>query len=134
MPSAARAGIVLLTAGTAAIGVAYAASIVGNAAPAWAPWAVALGGSAASVSFFVLGSASRGRISRGTALLLGALFLVLVGSFGAALALPAREGPGDAIVFGLPLRLAVVFYGVGFVPLLALPVAFGLTFRRRDES
>ena len=134
MPRATNTGIALLTAGTAALGSAYAAAIIGNAAPPWAPWAVAIGGSAASVSFFVLGAASRGPVRRSIGLLLGALLVVLIGSFGAALALPAGEGPGGTILLGLPSRLAIVFYGVGFVPLLALPLAFGLTFRPREGS
>jgi hypothetical protein len=125
-----KAGIALFASGAVAIAIAYGATIVSGSAPAWAPWLVAFGGSATSVGLFVIGAASRGTVSSAVGWMLVALFLVLFGSFGAALALPATEGPGGQTVMGLPLRLAIVFYGVGFLPLLGLPVAFALTFER----
>lgn len=140
MPVAMRAGIALMTGGVAAVGLGYAGAVaaagaayagaaITGAAPAWAPWLLAIGGSAATVGLFVLGAATRRVLSRGVAILLGLLFLVLAGSFGLALAMHAREGAGGPLLLGLPLRLAIVFYGVGFVPLLALPLAHALTFR-----
>lgn len=125
-----RAGIALFASGTIAIAIAYGATMLSGSAPAWAPWLVAFGGSATSVGLFVIGAASRGAVSPAVGLMLLALFLVLFGSFSAALALPASEGAGGRLVLGLPLRLAIVFYGVGFLPLLGLPVAFALTFER----
>jgi hypothetical protein len=59
---------------------------------------------------------------------------VLFGSFGAALGLPADDAANESLLLGLPLRLALVFYGVGFVPLLALPIAFGLTFEKGNAK
>jgi hypothetical protein len=126
---ATRFGLGLFIAGSIAIAIAYGATIVLGSAPTWAPWLVAFGGSATSVGLFVIGAASRGAVSPAVGWMLAALFLVLFGSFGAALALPANEGAGR-LVLGLPLRLAIVFYGVGFLPLLGLPVAFALTFER----
>lgn len=125
---AAATGIALMVAGTVAIGAAYLATMLIGAPPAWAPWAVAIGGSAASVALFVLGAASRGPIGRGTTLLLTGLGLVIAGSFAVALALPASGDSDTRLILGLPPRLAVVFYGVGFIPLFLLPVAFARTF------
>jgi hypothetical protein len=126
----AKAGIALFASGTVAIAIAYGTTMISGTAPAWAPWLVAYGGSATSVGLFVIGAASRGSVSPAVGSMLVALFLVLFGSFGAALALPANEGAGGPLVLGLPMRLAIVFYGVGFVPLLGLPIAFALTFEK----
>lgn len=129
-----RVGVALFAFGAAAIGVAYASAIVAGAAPAWAPRLVAFGAAATSVALFMLGAATRGPVGRGTRALLAVLFIAIAGSFLAALALPADEGPGGPMLLGLPLRLAVVFYGVGVVPLVALPLAFARTFRAHDRS
>lgn len=116
------------------IGAAYLATMLAGAPPGWAPWAVAIGGSAASVALFVLGAGSRGAFGRGTALLLSALGLVIAGSFAVALAMPASADDGAQLVLGLPLPIAIVFYGVGFVPLFVLPVVFARTFARGREE
>lgn len=134
MAAATRSGLALLTGGVACVGIAYAGAMVSGAAPVWAPWLVAVGGSAASVSLFVLGAATRRAAPRGVATLLGVLFIVLVASFGAALALGPREGPGGVLFLGLPLRLALVFYGVGCLPLLVLPITFAMTFGRGEDG
>ncbi len=126
-----KSGIALFASGAIAIAIAYGATVFSGSAPAWAPWLVAFGGSATSVGLFVLGAASRVPVSPAVGWMLVVLFLVLFGSFGAALALPANEGAGSQQVLGLPLRLAIVFYGVGFLPLLGLPVAFALTFEKQ---
>jgi hypothetical protein len=128
-----RLGVALLAGGAAAVGAAYAAAIAVTPAPAWAPWALALGGTSSSIGLFVVGAARRRAMTRGVALALAGLFLLIAGAFGAALALPA-EGPGGALFLGLPVRLAIVFYVVGLVPTVVLPVVFGVTFERgRDR-
>ena len=131
---ATRGGLILFISGTVAIGVAYLAAIVQHSAPAWAPWPLAYGSVATSVGLFVIGSATRGPVPRTIAGLLAALFLVLVVSFGAALAMAPNEGPGGPLMLGLPVRLAIVFYGVGFVPLFVLPLAFGLSYEERHDA
>lgn len=127
-----RTGLALFIAGTVAIGVVYAVAIALGAPPAWAPWFLAFGAAATAVGLFVLGAATRGTVQRPIAFLLGALFVVLLASFSAALAMAPSEGAGGPLLLGLPRRLGIVFYGVGFLPLLALPIAFALTFRADD--
>ena len=119
----------LLIGGTIAIGCAYVATLAFGAPPPWANWLLALGTASTPVGLFTLGAVTRGVHSRRLALLLGVLFVVLFASFGAALAMAPDEGAGGPLFVGLPVRLAIVFYGVGFVPLLALPMAFAKTFR-----
>jgi hypothetical protein len=54
--------------------------------------------------------------------------------FGAALALPATEGPLSTLWLGLPARAAIVIYGVGLLPIVVLPVAYALTFETQTLS
>ena len=76
----------------------------------------------------ILGAA-RGR--RGIGLLkipFAFVVAVLAIGFGAALALPATEGALSKLWLGLPLRAAIVIYGVGLLPVFVLPIAYALTF------
>ncbi len=54
--------------------------------------------------------------------------------FGAALALPATEGPLSTLWLGLPARAAIVIYGVGLLPIVVLPIAYALTFETQTLS
>jgi len=125
--SIAVAGVAL---STLMIAAAYASAFLGAPGPAsWAPWMFVLGVPGAIVSVMVLGAA-RGR--RGA---LGSLIapMLLVGlalatGFGLALALPANESESTRLVLGLPLRAAIILYGIGLMPIVVLPVAYALTF------
>jgi hypothetical protein len=123
-----RLALSLILGGTLAIAAAYVAALVRPEASVWAPWAIALGAAAVPVGLFVLGAAHRGRLSRGLLVVFGLVFLVVAGCFGLALALPANEGAGGPLLLGLPVRTAIVLYGVGFLPLVLLPVAYALSF------
>ena len=59
---------------------------------------------------------------------------MLVIGFGAALALPATEGPLSTLWLGLPARAAIVIYGVGLLPIVVLPIAYALTFETQTLS
>lgn len=137
MPAATRIGVCLLAAGVATVGVAYAGAMVVGAAPEWAPVLMVLGASATSVAFFVLGAATRGVMTSRLAAVLATLFVVLVASFGVALLAGPHGGSGgseEALLLGLPLRLGVVFFGVGVAPLVALPLVYAFTFAGRPEA
>ncbi len=95
----------------------------------WAPWAMATGTPLLMVALMVLGMA---RDDRPLGWLWGVLTFKLaacVGGFGLGLVLPP-EAPGARLVLGLPVRAAAVLYGVGFLPLFVLPVAYALSFDR----
>jgi hypothetical protein len=124
---ATKIGVGLLACGAVAVGAAYAATIGAGGAPAWVPWFAALGSAACSVGLFVIGAASRGPVRPLVGWLLAALFVVIFAAFGAALSMPAPEGTAERIVLGLPLRLAIVFYGIGVLPLVVMPVTFAMT-------
>jgi prepilin signal peptidase PulO-like enzyme (type II secretory pathway) len=58
---------------------------------------------------------------------------VLAIGFSAALAI-SPEGPGSRLWLGLPLRAAIVIYGIGLLPIIVLPVAYALTFETQTLS
>lgn len=123
-----RAALLALIAGILAIAFGYAAAFLRGGTPAWAPWLLALGIPVALGAIMILGAA-RGRMGIGP-LKYPFAFVVatLAVGFGAALALPASEGPLSELWLGLPARAAIVIYGIGLLPIIVLPVAYALTF------
>lgn len=129
-----RAALVSLFIGIAAIAAGYAAAFSASGTPVWAPWLLALGIPVALVAIMILGAA-RGRRGIGSLKIPFAFVaLVLVIGFGAALALPATEGPLSTLWLGLPARAAIVIYGVGLLPIVVLPIAYALTFETQTLS
>lgn len=120
----ALAGVVL---STMLIGAAYASAFFPGGAPGWAPWAMAIGTASLMVATMALGAARGGRLGR-LRLPFALVFLLLVGGFGAVLALPPADPADPTLWLGLPPRAAVVLYGIGILPLLVVPVAYALTF------
>ncbi|MHB8839265.1 MAG: hypothetical protein ACYC7F_09970 [Gemmatimonadaceae bacterium] len=124
----ARLPLAVLVLSCAAIGGAYGLAFLPGGAPPWAAWGLALGSAGALSSTMALGAMRRGQL-RPVALIACLLtFLVVGGAFGAAILLPPAEGAKAALVLGLPLRTAIVLYGVGIVPLLFLPLAYAASF------
>lgn len=117
-----------------AIAVGYAAAFRRAGTPIWAAWLLAIGIPVALGAIMILGAA-RGRRGIGP-LKLPFLFVVatLAIGFGAALALPATEGPLSRLWLGLPARAAIVIYGVGLLPIIVLPIAYAVTFESQTLS
>ena len=59
--------------------------------------------------------------------------IVLAIGFGAALTI-SPEAPGSRLWLGLPIRAAIVIYGIGLLPIIVLPVAYALTFETQTLS
>jgi hypothetical protein len=110
-----------------AIGTAYASAFLSGGAPGWAAWIMVVGIAALMVGMMMLGAVRRNRIGR-LWIPFGFVFLVLVGGFGGALALPPIDPARATLWLGLPPGAALVLYGVGILPLLVVPVAYALTF------
>lgn len=113
--------------GTGCIALAYVSAFLGGAGT-WGAWSMVVGLALMVVALMALGASRRGTALGRLALPLACTFLILVGGFGAALALPPDEGPGSPLYFGLPLRAALVLYGIGLVPLFLLPLVYAWTF------
>lgn len=129
-----RAARYSLIAGMILIGVAYASAFRRNGAPTWAPFLLALGIPITTVAVMVMGAVRR---KSGLGLLAIPFVIVAVilgGGFLLALGLPADENTGSALYLGLPLRAAVVVYGIGLIPIVILPIAYALTFESQTLS
>ena len=117
-----------------AITAGYASAFQSGGAPGWAPWLLAIGIPAALVAIMILGAA-RGSHGIGSLKLpFLFVFIVLAGGFCLALALPEAEGKGAYLLLGLPLRAAILVYGVGLLPTFVLPIAYALTFQTQTLS
>jgi hypothetical protein len=129
-----RVALVALFMGILAIAAGYLSAFSKTGAPVWAAWLLALGIPGALGAIMVLGAA-RGRRGIGPLKIPFAFVIaVLVIGFGAALALPATEGPLSTLWLGLPTRAAIVIYGVGLLPIVLLPIAYALTFENQTLS
>jgi hypothetical protein len=109
-----------------AIGCAYASAFIRGGAPGWAAWAMAIGTSALLVSLMALGAMRRGRLGW-LWIPIGFTFVVLAGGFCLALSMDPAAADSD-LWLGLPAAAAVVLYGVGILPFLAVPAAYALGF------
>ncbi len=125
---AARRGLAPVIAGTLAVGLAYGSAFLPGGAPRWAPWSMVAGIALLCTGVMALGAARPGRRLGRMVWALVFTFIVLVVCFGLALVLPATEGRGSRLVLGLPLRAALVIYGIGWLPALVLPAVYARTF------
>jgi hypothetical protein len=123
-----RAARFTLVLSVCAIAAGYAAAFWPGGEPAWAPWLLAIGMPAALGAIMTLGAARGDKGIGKLKLPFLFVFVVLALGFCLALGLPANEGPGGSLLFGLPLRAAIVIYGIGLLPIVVLPVAYALTF------
>lgn len=123
-----KVALSILFAGISAIAAGYASAFAKGGTPVWGPWLLALGIPAVTGAIMVLGAA-RGSTGVGR-LRIPFMFVVVVlaAGFALALALPATETAASRLWLGLPLRAAVVIYGVGLLPIVILPIAYALTF------
>ena len=120
--------VTALLIGIIAISAGYASAFRAGGAPKWGAWLLALGIPISLTAIMVLGAA---RGSRGVGALkipFAIVFLMLVVGFGAAISLDATEGPNSTLWLGLPVRAAIVIYGIGLLPIVILPIAYALTF------
>ena len=129
-----KAAVAVLAVSIAGIAVGYAAAFSAAGTPVWSPWLVAVAVPLALVSIMILGAA-RGPAGVGRLKIPFAFVgLMLVIGFLAALALPATESASSPLWLGLPLRAAIVIYGIGLLPIVVLPVAYALTFETQTLS
>ena len=128
-----RTLIRLLVTSCCLVALSYATAFAG-AGGRWAPWTLAIGANGVIMSLMAIGAVRHDTLPRSLVWTFTGLFALCAGAFLTALALPAAEGAGGALLFGLPLRTAIVLYGVGVVPILILPFAYALTFESSTLS
>jgi hypothetical protein len=122
------AALLTLFVAVSAIAVGYAAAFRRAGTPEWAPWLLAIGIPVALGAIMVLGAARGDRGVGSLRIPFAFVVATLAAGFGAALALPSSEGPLSRLWLGLPMRAAIVIYGVGLLPIFILPIAYALTF------
>ena len=123
----------LLLVSCALVALSYAAVFAGVDA-GWAPWTLAIGANGVIMTLMAIGAVRHDTLPRSLVWTFAGLFVLCAGAFLTALALPAAEGARGVLLFGLPLRTAIVLYGVGVVPILILPFAYALTFESSTLS
>ncbi len=131
MTSPASSPMLAVVAGTLLVTAAYAGALVSAGPPRWAMWSMVGGIALLMTGVMALGARRPGRSFGRLRWVFGFVALVLVGCFGAALVLPAKEGAEGLLVLGLPPRAALVMLGVGLLPAAVLPLAYAWTFDRR---
>jgi len=129
-----RTLIRLLMVSCGLVALSYAAVFVTGVGTGWAPWTLAIGANGVIMSLMAIGAVRHDTLPRSLVWIFVGVFALCAGAFLAALALPAAEGASGALLFGLPLRTAIVLYGVGVVPILILPLAYALTFESSTLS
>jgi hypothetical protein len=128
------AAVTALFAGTLAIAAGYAAAFSRHGTLVWAPWLLALGIPTTIGAIMTLGAA---RSNRGIGSLKLPFFFavaILAVGFCAALGLPATESAASRLWLGLPIRAAIVIYGIGLLPIVVLPIAYAVTFETQTLS
>jgi hypothetical protein len=115
-----------LFAGGCLVLLAYASAWVG--APTWGVWCMIVGSAFCMSAATALGAANSHVRSARVAFAAVFLFVVIVVGFGTPMLL-APDAPDGPLVLGLPLRVAIEFYGVGLLPVFVVPLLFALEFR-----
>ena len=123
-----RAGLLLLTLGTLGVSIAYGAVLLGVGAPS-APWWLASGTTAVLAGLASLGAARHGRRTPVLAAAIAASFVNVAAGFLIPLAMPAPDATAP-LLLGLPRPTAILMLLVHAVPLVLLPVAYGVAFER----
>ncbi|MEO8623359.1 MAG: hypothetical protein ABI625_19940 [bacterium] len=116
------------------VAIAYVAMFVSATPPAWAPVSLAIGANGVIMTLMAIGAVRHDTMPRSLVWTFVGLFVLCAGAFVVALLLPAREGLGGPLLLGLPLRSAILLYGVGVVPIAILPFAYALTFESSTLS
>jgi hypothetical protein len=126
-----RLALAALVLATLAIAAAYASAFLPGGAPRWAAWSMALAIPVALLAMMVLGAAREGEPLGALAWPFAFSALVLAGGFSLALGLPDTTAADQPLYGGLPLRAAIIIYGIGLFPIVVLPIAYALTFERQ---
>jgi len=129
-----RVARLILTLSTCAMAAGYASAFFRGGTPSWGPWLLAFGIPGALGGVMVLGAARERKGVGSLALPFAFVIITLTIGFCLALGLPANEGPGSTLWLGLPVRAAIVVYGIGLLPVVVLPMAYALTFETQTLS
>jgi hypothetical protein len=114
-------------AATLGMAVVYASAFLAGGAPAVMVPVMIVSIATLMIALMAVGAARDGRLGR-LKWPLASAWLIVVAGFGIALVLPAETPLMPRILLGLPRRAAVIMYGIGLLPLIAMPFAYAWTF------
>jgi hypothetical protein len=126
-PDARRWALVAIFGSALAIMMAYLSAFLPGGSPTWAAWLFMAGMSVMMVATMALGAARNGSIGR-LWIPFALVLVILLAGFGAVLAMPPADPADPTLWLGLPPRAAIVLFGIGFLPLLLVPVSYAWTF------
>ena len=116
---------------TVSIVAAYALAFAPGGAGNVAVLLMIFGIATMAVSLMTLGAVRAGEKLGILAVAFAFVFVVLMGGFALALLLPDADTVATRLFLGLPLRASIVIYGIGFLPVLVLPLIYAATFEAR---
>ena len=119
-------GIRGLVLGALLVLLAYGSAWFG--APTWGVWCMIVGSALCMASATAMGAANSHVRPARVAMAAGFLFVVIAAGFGVPLLL-APDAVDAPLVLGLPLRVAIEFYGIGLLPVFMMPVLFAIEFK-----
>ena len=116
---------------TVSIVAAYALAFAPGGAGNVAVLLMIFGIATMAVSLMTLGAVRAGEKLGILAVAFAFVFVVLMGGFALALLLPDADTVATGLFLGLPPRASIVIYGIGFLPVLVLPLIYAATFEAR---
>jgi hypothetical protein len=129
-----KSALFAVAGGMMLIGIAYISAFSRGGAPSLAPWLLAIGIPCTTVGIMVMGALREGQKLGRLSIPFGLFAVLLAAGFGFALGLPGNEDVNSRLFLGLPLRAAIVVYGIGLLPTVILPIAYALTFESQTLS
>ncbi|CAN5776685.1 hypothetical protein BH23GEM11_BH23GEM11_18120 [soil metagenome] len=126
-PDARKWALGAIFASAVAIVLAYLSAFLPGGSPTWAAWLFMTGMSVMMVATMALGASRNGSIGK-LWIPFALVLVILLAGFGAVLAMPPADPADPTLWLGLPPRAAIVLFGIGFLPLLLVPVSYAWTF------
>ena len=131
-PVTRRFALIGLTLSTLLVVAAYALAFLPGGGGNATALLMIFGIATMTVSIMLLGAAKKERKLGVLVPAFVAVFAIIAGGFTLALLSPADDP--SSLLLGLPRRAAIVIYGIGFLPVFILPLAYAATFEERTLS
>ncbi len=126
-----RLAVIGLVVATISIVAAYGTAFLPGGATDFSALLMVFGIATMAVSLMTLGAVRDGEKLGILGFAFAFVFIVLMGGFALAVMLPDSDSATTGLFLGLPPRAAIVIYGIGFLPVLVLPLIYAMTFKDR---
>lgn len=126
-----RLALLALVVATVLVVAAYLSAFLPGGANDLSALLMALGIATMAISLMTLGAVRPGERLGPLKWAFAFVFVVFTGGFSAALVLPDTDSAASRLFLGLPLRAAIMIYGIGFLPVFVLPFVYARYFEER---